>query len=151
MSSVWAVGRGVVFALIAVAVLALLLVLTGHAPGPALSALASGAFGSEYAWASTVVRAVPLAFAGLAVSVAFRAGLLNIGAEGQLLIGACVATATGPPSVRAPSQPGLTDCVAASGWSWQMSMLMLKVSRSPDRLMWRSATRWRGSPPLRPI
>ena len=34
------------------------------------------------------MRAVPLALAGLAVAVAFRAGLLNIGAEGQLLMGA---------------------------------------------------------------
>lgn len=123
MSSVWALGRGVVFALIAVAVLALLLVLTGHAPGPALSALASGAFGSEYAWASTVVRAVPLAFAGLAVSVAFRAGLLNIGAEGQLLIGACVATATGALLVDAPrlvALPLMLCAGAAAGAGWAL-------------------------------
>jgi simple sugar transport system permease protein len=40
-----------------------------------------------------LVRATPLILAGLAVTVAFQAGILNIGAEGQLLIGACAATA----------------------------------------------------------
>ena len=55
----------------------------------ALVALWEGAFGSPYAFLSaTLVRATPLLFVGLAVSVAFRAGVLNIGAEGQLLAGA---------------------------------------------------------------
>jgi ABC-type uncharacterized transport system permease subunit len=40
-----------------------------------------------------LVRATPLILTGLAVAVAFQAGILNIGAEGQLLIGACAATA----------------------------------------------------------
>ena len=95
-------ARVLLFALIAVALLATLLVLTGHAPWPALSALASGAVGSGFAISSTIVRAIPLALSGLAVAVAFRAGLLNIGAEGQLLIGACVATATGAFVLDAP-------------------------------------------------
>jgi len=40
-----------------------------------------------------LVRATPLILAGLAVAVAFKGGVLNIGAEGQLLIGACTSTA----------------------------------------------------------
>ena len=53
-------------------------------------------FGSEYAFASgTLVRAVPLILAGLAVSLAFQAGILNIGAEGQLMAGATGAAAAG--------------------------------------------------------
>ncbi len=72
----------------AMALLSLLLVATGHAVIPALGALVRGSFGSWYAFTSaTVVRMVPLAFTGLAVAVAFRAGILNIGAEGQLLVG----------------------------------------------------------------
>lgn len=43
--------------------------------------------------ADMLVRATPLILAGLAVAVAFQAGILNIGAEGQLLIGAAVSTA----------------------------------------------------------
>ncbi len=71
-----------------------LLFVTGHDPAPALQALWRGAFGSWYAITSaTLVRAVPLALTGLAVAIAFRAGLLNIGAEGQLLAGAAASTA----------------------------------------------------------
>jgi simple sugar transport system permease protein len=49
--------------------------------------------GSEYAIVSaTLVRATPLIFTGLAVAIAFRAGILNIGAEGQFLAGATLAS-----------------------------------------------------------
>ena len=52
---------------------------------------------SEFAtlalFADTLVRATPLILAGLAIAVAFQGGVLNIGAEGQLLIGACTSTA----------------------------------------------------------
>ncbi len=60
----------------------------------ALTALWDGAFGSSYAfWSATLVRATPLLFVGIAVAIAFRAGVLNIGAEGQLLAGATASTA----------------------------------------------------------
>lgn len=79
---------------ITAALLVGLLLVTGHDPAPALQALWRGAFGSWYAITSaTLVRAVPLALTGLAVALAFRAGLLNIGAEGQLLAGAAASTA----------------------------------------------------------
>lgn len=62
----------------------------------ALGALWEGAFGSRHAFFSgTLVRSVPLVLAGLAVALAFRAGVLNIGAEGQLLAGAGAAAAVG--------------------------------------------------------
>ena len=68
--------------------------LGGVDPGAALAALWRGAVGSPAAFLSgTLVRATPLILAGLAVAVAFRAGILNIGAEGQLLAGATAATA----------------------------------------------------------
>ncbi len=75
-------------------VLLVVLVVTGHAPVPALAALGRGAVGSWYTFTSTtLVRATPLILSGLAVAIAFRAGVLNIGAEGQLLMGAAAATA----------------------------------------------------------
>ncbi len=87
-------ARVLVLLAVALGMLAVLLIATGHEVIPALSALVRGAFGSYYAITSaTIVRMVPLALAGLAVSVAFRAGILNIGAEGQLLVGAAAATA----------------------------------------------------------
>ena len=88
------IARVLVLLAIAIAMLAVLLSATGHEVVPALSAMVRGAFGSYYAITSaTIVRMVPLALAGLAVAVAFRAGILNIGAEGQLLVGAAAATA----------------------------------------------------------
>lgn len=58
----------------------------------ALVALWRGGFGSWYALTSaSLVRATPLMLTGLAVAVAFRAGVWNIGADGQLLMGAAAA------------------------------------------------------------
>jgi len=90
------VGLAAAAALSVVALLWMLLVLTGHDAGRALGAFWSGSFGSGYAVASaTMVRAIPLILAGLAVAVAFRAGVWNIGAEGQFLVGAAAAGAVG--------------------------------------------------------
>ena len=66
-----------------------------------LSALWFGSLGSPYALLSaTLVRATPLILLGLSVTLAFRAGVLNIGAEGQFIAGAsaggAVALATAP-------------------------------------------------------
>jgi simple sugar transport system permease protein len=59
------------------------------------SGLLNGAVGSGDAIISTLVRATPYIFAGLAVALAFRCGLFNIGAEGQLLLGALGAAGVG--------------------------------------------------------
>jgi len=73
---------------------ALLLALGGYDVRVALGALWTGSVGSWYALTSaTLVRAIPLMLTGCAVAVAFRAGVFNIGAEGQLLAGAAAATA----------------------------------------------------------
>ncbi|MBW7932699.1 MAG: ABC transporter permease [Gemmatimonadaceae bacterium] len=83
-------------ALATVAVVIGILIIGGYDTSAALAALWNGAFGSPYAVLSaTLVRATPLLFVGLAVGLAFRAGVLNIGAEGQLLAGAAAAVAVG--------------------------------------------------------
>jgi simple sugar transport system permease protein len=75
---------------------ALLLALGGYDVRVAITALWTGSVGSWYALTSaTLVRAIPLMLSGCAVAVAFRAGVFNIGAEGQLLAGAAAATAIG--------------------------------------------------------
>src|SRR5687767_15613392 len=68
----------------------------GYDPVLALGALWRGAFGSWYALSSaTLVRAVPLIILGLGVALGFRAGVFNIGAEGQFYAGAIAATWVG--------------------------------------------------------
>jgi len=63
--------------------------------GSAYLALLDGAFGSLSAWSETLVAAAPLILTGLSVAVGFRAGLFNIGAEGQMIIGGLLAAIVG--------------------------------------------------------
>ena len=64
-------------------------------PWVAYRALAVGAFGSLNGIVSTLSQAAPLVLAGLAVGIGFKAGLFNIGAQGQFLMGALAAAAAG--------------------------------------------------------
>lgn len=76
--------------------IASLLVLWAGAPvARTYTLLLQGGFGSVFAWSETLTRAIPLLFTGLAAAVAFRARLFNIGAEGQLYVGALAAVAVG--------------------------------------------------------
>ena len=73
-----------------------LLVLWAGAPvGQTYALLLQGGFGSVFAWSETLTRAIPLILTGLAAVVAFKARLFNIGAEGQLYVGALAAVAVG--------------------------------------------------------
>ncbi|AZG15441.1 ABC transporter permease [Cupriavidus pauculus] len=74
---------------------ALLVAAAGAPVGRAYLLLLEGGFGSRFAWSETLTRATPLILTGLAVAVAFRTRLFNIGAEGQLYLGALAAVAVG--------------------------------------------------------
>ncbi|MGI5840132.1 MAG: ABC transporter permease [bacterium] len=78
--------------LLAFATGALFLALTGHNPIAVYGRMLNGAFGSVYGISETVVKTIPLLLASLGVSVAFRMKLWNIGAEGQIYLGAFAAT-----------------------------------------------------------
>ena len=84
-----------VSALLGLLVLALIIVAAGASPLEVAGALALGAFGSAYNLSETFVQSVPLLLTGLGVALAFRCRLFNIGAEGQLLVGAIAATGAG--------------------------------------------------------
>ncbi|MEW6230324.1 MAG: hypothetical protein AB1700_19935 [Bacillota bacterium] len=60
--------------------------------GEAYRTFYDGAFGNLWNFSRTLRWTTPLIFTGLAVSVAFRAGMFNVGAEGQLYLGAFAAT-----------------------------------------------------------
>lgn len=127
--------RGVVVAAGAVGfglmVLALGLTLFGYDAPVALGALWRGAFGSWYALSSaTLVRAVPLVVIGLGLSVSFRAGALNVGAEGQFLAGAAAATWVGLSVSSWPSPLALGAVMMAGGLAgamWVVIPVVLKV------------------------
>jgi len=65
------------------------------AVGAAYGGLLRGSVGGTGALSETLLRATPLILAGLAVALGFRAGLFNIGAEGQIYMGGLFATAVG--------------------------------------------------------
>ncbi len=85
------------------AVSSLLVAWAGAPVGQAYALLLQGGFGSRFAWTETLTRATPLIFTGLAAALAFRARLFNIGAEGQLYLGAVAAVAVGGSGVAAPA------------------------------------------------
>jgi len=70
----------------------LLFQVIGVDPLVAYERIFRGAFGSPYGLSETVVKAIPLLLCGVGLSLAFRAGIYNIGAEGQLLVGAVCAS-----------------------------------------------------------
>jgi simple sugar transport system permease protein len=72
---------------IALAAGGVVIALSGDNPIPAYQALFEGAFGGQRAIAETLVMATPLILGGLAFAVAARAGLFNIGIEGQMVMG----------------------------------------------------------------
>ena len=74
---------------------AIVLSLTGYSPIQAYSAMYRGAFGSMYAIGQTLAKATPITFTALAFLFAFKSGLFNIGAEGQLIIGAMASAVVG--------------------------------------------------------
>lgn len=67
----------------------------GDDPLAAYRGLWTGAFGSARAWSTTIRKMTPLILTGLSVAVAFKAGLFNIGASGQFLIGSVCSVAVG--------------------------------------------------------
>ncbi|MBP1762817.1 MAG: Branched-chain amino acid transport system / permease component, partial [Firmicutes bacterium] len=66
--------------------------LYGIDPAETYTRMVQGAFGSKYAISETLVKAIPLMLIGLGLSLAFRMKLWNIGAEGQLYMGAFAAS-----------------------------------------------------------
>ncbi|MBW4709652.1 ABC transporter permease [Roseobacter sp. YSTF-M11] len=73
--------------LLAAILSALVIMAIGEDPIAAVQLMVTGALGSTYGWGYTLYYATNFLFTGLAVSVAFHAGLFNIGGEGQAMLG----------------------------------------------------------------
>jgi simple sugar transport system permease protein len=88
-------------ALVALAAASLLVWAAGGAPLEVYRLLIAGTWQSAYGMGQVLFKTTPLIFTGLSVAIALRAGLFNIGAEGQLTVGAFATALTGaalPPS-----------------------------------------------------
>lgn len=74
---------------------AIALTMAGFSPFEAYGAMLKGIFGKPKFIAWTIIMSTPLILTGLSIAFAFKTGLFNIGAEGQFIIGALVATMVG--------------------------------------------------------
>ena len=95
--------------------------IAGESPWHVLQILWKSAFGSNYDFGMTLFYSTPLILTGLAVAVPFQAGLFNIGAEGQLTLGALAAAAVGAlwPLMPWPLAPVLATLAAIlAGTIW---------------------------------
>jgi simple sugar transport system permease protein len=70
-----------------------MLLLLDADPIEGVTALFKGAFGSREALTSTALKATPLLFVGVGITIAFRANVINIGGEGQMVAGGLLSTA----------------------------------------------------------
>jgi general nucleoside transport system permease protein len=107
-----------------------LLVALGLDPLPIFRFVLIGALGDAYNRAETLVQATPLVLLGLAISVAFSGGLWNIGAEGQLHLGAIAAVGVGLNGLGLPLpalMPAALLSGAAAGAAWGAIPAILKV------------------------
>jgi|LSQX01.2.fsa_nt_gb ABC-type uncharacterized transport system permease subunit len=81
-----------------------ILATSSTSPLTAYGHMLKGAFGSIAAFDSTLIKAIPLIFTALSFSLARRSGIINLGAEGQFMMGALAATAVG---VATPNLPAI--------------------------------------------
>jgi general nucleoside transport system permease protein len=116
---------------VAFLIMAVVLLATGHGPIHTYRRLFDAAFHGSAAWTDTITLATPLIFTGLAAAAAFRMQLFNIGAEGQLYIGAITAAGAaiwlGPDHALALTILAMCVCGAAGAALWALIAGVLKA------------------------
>ena len=102
---------------------AIMLVILGANPIEGYAEMFVGAFGSGDALIATVLKATPLLLVGVGIVIAFRAGVINIGAEGQMVLGGLTATIA---ALYLPNMPAVImipvvmtmGIVGGAAWGW---------------------------------
>lgn len=124
--------------LVTLALTSLLVLAAGASPFSVFTLVARGAAGSQFALMETLTRATPLIFTGLAVAVAFRAKLWNIGAEAQLYAGAVVTVVLGTGALPLPAVvliPLLMLAAMAAGALLLLGPALLKTRFGVDEVV----------------
>ena len=102
--------------LLGLGISAVVLVATGHDPLSSYRQLFDAAFVSDGSLDQTLIAATPLAFTGLAAAAAFRMRVFNIGAEGQLYVGAILGSGAGLYlGGRGGASPGVIAAMVVAG------------------------------------
>ncbi|ATF17441.1 ABC transporter permease [Phaeobacter gallaeciensis] len=112
--------------------------IAGGEPLSIFGLILTGAFGSKFALLETLNRATPLIFTGLAIAVAFRAKLWNIGAEAQLYAGAVITVVLGTGALNLPAPlllPLLGLAAMIAGAALLLGPALLKTRLGVDEVV----------------
>lgn len=116
----------------------LMITFIGKNPFIAFGALLRGAFGSKSALIHTIVKSIPVALCSLTVLISLRGGTFNIGAEGQLLMGASAAAIVGIYGANLPPFFHVMVCIVAgmaAGMLWCLIPALLYVKKGISLLV----------------
>jgi simple sugar transport system permease protein len=130
MGALQKIGTPLISAALAIVIGSFIMWISGYDPLAAYAALFKGAFGGPKQIGDTILRSTPLILTGLAVGYGFRAGLFNIGAEGQLFMGGLAAAFLGVLMVGMPWAvvvPVLIIASALAGAAWAFVPAILKA------------------------
>lgn len=109
---------------------AVLIFATGNNPVVIYAALLRGACGSMFSIASSIRWTVPLIFAGIAASIAFKGGIFNMGVEGQMYMGGLAAAVVGITFTELPGYlliPLMIISSMAVGMIWALPPILAKL------------------------
>lgn len=115
---------------------AVLMYIWGYDPWRAYWALLRGAYGGSYEVASSIARGVPLVLTALTFSICLRAGMFNIGAEGQMYVGAAAAVCVA--YFRLPAGLHLLVGIVFAGIAgalWSLGPALLKLTRGVNEVI----------------
>jgi len=122
------IAFGIAAAAISIGILAAIGALFGHRD--LLSILIGGSIGSPFALEGTLLKSIPLLLTGLAVVIAFRAGVWNIGGEGQFIAGALAAFVASPYGIAAALIASLF-----AGALWASIASLLRIWRNAPEVL----------------
>ncbi|MGL4310078.1 MAG: ABC transporter permease [Paracoccaceae bacterium] len=112
---------------IAFVISGLVILAIGENPWEALKIMVTGALGSAYGWGYTLYYATNFMFTGLAVAVAFRASLFNIGGEGQAMLGGLGVALV---------------CLALPWPHWSLALLAASIGAALFGAAWAAVPAW---------
>ena len=125
------------------AVGAVIIKLYGYDPISAYRALFNGAFGDLYSFSESLANAAPLILTALTFAIGFRGGMFNIGAEGQLYLGALAAVTVS--FFHLPSGIGIALSIIfaiLAGAIWSLPVAILKAARGVHEVISTIMSNW---------
>lgn len=114
---------------------AILMIITGYNPLAGYAAMLKGVFGNSRVFGNTLAKMLTLCLTGLAMAVCSKAGMFNVGGEGQLFLGGLAATMVGvclegvAPIIAVPLA-FLSAAVVGGFYAWIPAMLRVKLNVS---------------------